>query len=107
MRRPLLEQLLREVAQLGGGRTLVVIASQAVHAAADDVPAEVVMSRECDLLHDEDDPLAADYELVAALRGRGVVDDDVLRARHGSIADADLCAVLTARRQIVVESGGR
>lgn len=59
MKRSLLEDLLRALSQLTSERELVMVGSQAVHAATDDVPAEVVMSRECDLLIDESDPLAS------------------------------------------------
>jgi hypothetical protein len=55
MKRTLLDKLLREVEQITGERELVMIGSQTVLAAVADVPAEVVMSRECDLLFDERD----------------------------------------------------
>jgi len=59
MKRTLLDELLREVERITGDRDLVMIGSQAIHAVVADVPAEVVMSRECDLLFDESDPVAA------------------------------------------------
>ncbi len=59
MKRELLLELLGEVARIAGDRQLVMIGSQVVHAVTGEVPAEVVMSRECDLLVDESDPLAA------------------------------------------------
>src|SRR5688500_4220434 len=62
MKRALLDELLLDVARATGGRPLVLIGSQAVHAATDEVPAEVVMSRECDLLLDGDDPDAASID---------------------------------------------
>lgn len=58
MKRTLLDDLLRAVERITGERDLVMIGSQAIHAVATDIPAEVVMSRECDLLFDEADPLA-------------------------------------------------
>lgn len=65
MNRQLLDDVLAEVTKLSHGRRLVMIGSQRVHALTVDPPAEVVMSRECDLLVDEHDPLAAvlDQEL--------------------------------------------
>ena len=57
MKRPLLDELLRAVEQITGERELVMIGSQALHAVVADAPAEVVMSRECDLLFDESDPV--------------------------------------------------
>lgn len=57
MKRTLLDDLLRDVERITGDRELVMIGSQAVHAVVTDVPAEVVMSRECDLLFDESDPV--------------------------------------------------
>jgi len=59
MKRTLLEELLRDVERITGERDLVMIGSQAIHAAVVDVPAEVMISRECDLLFDDDDPAAA------------------------------------------------
>jgi hypothetical protein len=57
MKRALLDELLRDLARITGERELVMIGSQVVHAAVTDVPAEVIISRECDLLFDEDDPV--------------------------------------------------
>ena len=57
MKRPLLDELLRAVEQITGERELVMIGSPALHAVVADAPAEVVMSRECDLLFDESDPV--------------------------------------------------
>jgi hypothetical protein len=57
MKRTLLDELLRDVERITGERDLVMIGSQAIHAVVADVPAEVVMSRECDLLFDESDPI--------------------------------------------------
>src|SRR6187397_1555259 len=59
MKRELLLELVAEAARIAGDRELVMIGSQVVHAATGEVPAEVVMSRECDLLLDESDPIAA------------------------------------------------
>lgn len=59
MKRALLDELLREVERITGDRDLVMIGSQAIHAVLSDVPAEVVISRECDLLLDEGDSTVA------------------------------------------------
>ena len=59
MKRTLLDELLGDVERITGERDLVMIGSQAIHAVAIDVPAEGVMSRECDLLFDEGDPVAS------------------------------------------------
>lgn len=53
MKRDLLLELLVEVARIAGDRELVMIGSQVVHAVTGEAPAEVLMSRECDLLLDE------------------------------------------------------
>ena len=50
MRREQLEQLIGEAARSSGGAELIVIGSQSVHAATTEIPAEVVMSLECDFL---------------------------------------------------------
>jgi hypothetical protein len=57
MKRELLLHLVREIVRVAGDRELVMIGSQVVHAVSAEVPAEVLMSRECDLLLDESDPL--------------------------------------------------
>lgn len=59
MRRSLLDELLSDVERIAGERDLVMIGSQAIHAVVADVPAEVVISRECDLLLEESDPVTA------------------------------------------------
>jgi hypothetical protein len=59
MRRELLDELLRAAERIAGPRDLVLIGSQAIHAASHDVPAEALMSRECNLLLDEHDPISA------------------------------------------------
>ena len=59
MKRTLLDELLREVERITGERDLVMVGSQAIHAVMVDVPAEVAISRECDLLFDESDPVVA------------------------------------------------
>jgi hypothetical protein len=174
MKRTLLDELLREVERITGERDLVMIGSQVIHAAATDVPAEVVMSRECDLLFDESDPvtgaidaslgpeseraaellvhvdtvsssfpflapgweqrlvpfgpaaphvrcleihdlvlskLAAgrlkDFELIAVLLDRELVDLAIARERIASVPDLPMRAILMARLQIVLESAGR
>lgn len=57
MKRDQLLELLRETARVTGNNDIVLIGSQSVHAASDTVPTEVVTSRECDVLLEEDDPL--------------------------------------------------
>lgn len=174
MKRTLLDELLREVEGITGERDLVMIGSQAIHAVVADVPAEVVISRECDLLFDENDPVVAtidarlgpdseraaellvhvdtvsstfpflapgweqrlvpfgaaapnvrcleihdlvlsklaagrlkDYELVAVLLDRRLADLGVVRERIAAVSDLHMRAILMARLQIVIESGGR
>jgi len=58
MRREQLQELLREAGRVAGRHELVVIGSQAVHAVARTAPAEVVVSRECDLLLESGDAVA-------------------------------------------------
>lgn len=61
--RPIKQKLRDELPeQITDERDLVMIGSQVIHAAATDVPAEVVMSRECDLPFDESDPVAGAIE---------------------------------------------
>jgi hypothetical protein len=62
MRREQLQELLREAGRVSGRDELVVIDSQAVHAVTGAAPAEVVVSRECDLLLEEGDAAAAALE---------------------------------------------
>jgi len=59
MRRVVLEELLRELSQIANQQDLVMVGSQTIHAVTDDAPVEVVMSRECDFLLDESDPLTS------------------------------------------------
>jgi hypothetical protein len=59
MNRNVLDELLQALLPITGERELVMIGSQAIHATTSDVPIEVVMSRECDLLLDESDPLTS------------------------------------------------
>ena len=59
MKRSQLEELVRELVRVAANRELAMIGSQCVHASTDQPPAEVLMSRECDVLVDESDPLAA------------------------------------------------
>jgi hypothetical protein len=174
MKRALLEELLRALGSVTGRRDLVIIGSQAVHAATDAPPGEVLLSRECDVLLDEDDEasrridealgeqsefaahrgvyadtvsstfpflpdgwedrvvtfpvkdlsvrcleihdlalskLAAgrlkDYELVAALLQRGLLDPEIVARRIAAVADLNLRAILLARMQLVRDSIGR
>jgi hypothetical protein len=62
MKRELLLDLVGEIARIAGDRELVMIGSQVVHAVTAEVPAEVLMSRECDLLLDESDPVALEID---------------------------------------------
>lgn len=57
MNRTRLERLLTELSQITRDRELVMIGSQAVHAVTRDVPDEVLISRECDVLLDDQDPV--------------------------------------------------
>jgi len=52
-----LEDLLRELGRVLGKCELAMIGSQCVHAATDTPPAEVLMSRECDILVEDSDPV--------------------------------------------------
>jgi hypothetical protein len=56
MKRAQLEDLLRELVRVLGRREVAMIGSQCVHAATDAPPGEVLMSRECDILIDDNDP---------------------------------------------------
>lgn len=56
MNRARLERLLHALSQITRDRGLVMIGSQAVHAATDDAPDEVLISRDCDVLFDAGDP---------------------------------------------------
>jgi hypothetical protein len=59
MNRGALDELLQALSSITGERELVMVGSQSVHASTSDVPIEVVMSRECDLLLDDSDPLTS------------------------------------------------
>jgi len=59
MNRSRLEQLLTALSQISRDRELVMIGSQAVHAVTSDVPDDVLISRECDVLLDDHDPLVS------------------------------------------------
>jgi hypothetical protein len=59
MRREVLDHLLQALAQVVGERELVMVGSQTLHATITEPLIEVVMSRECDLLLDEEDPLTS------------------------------------------------
>lgn len=59
MNRDVLDELLQALSAIVGERDLVMIGSQSIHAITSDVPIEVVISRECDLLLDESDPLTS------------------------------------------------
>lgn len=59
MNRPRLEQLLIALSQITRDRELVMIGSQAVHTITNDVPDEVLISRECDVSLEEHDPLVS------------------------------------------------
>jgi hypothetical protein len=65
MRRAQVEDVLRRLAPLVGRPEVTLIGSQCVHAITDDVPAEVLMSREIDILFDAEDAVvdAVDREL--------------------------------------------
>ncbi len=57
MNRTRLERLLIALSQITRDRELVMIGSQAVHAVTHSVPDEVLISRECDVLLDDQDPV--------------------------------------------------
>jgi hypothetical protein len=80
MKRAQLEELLRRLAPLVGRGEVTMIGSQCIHAVTNDVPAEVVMSLEVDILLDSGDPAAEriDEEL-------GV--SSAYRAEHGVYVD--------------------
>ena len=59
MNRQRFDDLLHALSQITRDRELVMIGSQAVHAATADPPDEVQISRECDVLLDDSDPLVA------------------------------------------------
>jgi hypothetical protein len=86
MNRDVLDELLHALSSIVGERDLVMIGSQSIHAITSDVPIEVVMSRECDLLLDESDPLTS---AIAA------------------VPDLHMRVVLAARLQIVLEGSPR
>lgn len=90
MNRCRLERLLLALSNLTHARELVVIGSQAIHALPDDVPAEVLIPRECDVLLD-----------------RELADLAITRARIAAVPDLHMRAVLAARLQIVLEGAPR
>lgn len=59
MRRTQFQNLLQEAGRLVGRAEFVVLESQSVHAVTDAAPEEVILSRECDVLLDEEDAAAA------------------------------------------------
>jgi hypothetical protein len=80
MTREQLELLLREIGRVSGLAEVVLIGAQCVHVATDRPPGEVLMSIECEVLLDEDDPATR------------VIDDELGRsspyvATHGLYAD--------------------
>ena len=174
MRREQLLSVLRETARVVGRAEIVVIGSQAMHAVVDDVPADVTISLECDVLFEDGDAaivevreqlgegtpfheregvyvdavppgiplltegwrdrlrelrvgdvvarclephdlavakLAAgrlkDYELIAALIDRGIVQTQTVEARISTFPEPRQRAALLARLRIVIESLGR
>lgn len=57
MRKPQLEEVIRAAGVLARRKTFILFGSQAVHALTEDPPAEVLMSRECDVWLDEEPAL--------------------------------------------------
>ena len=121
MNRSMLDELLLALSPIAGERELVMVGSQAIHAITSDVPIEVVMSRECDLLLDESDPLTtvidqqlgldspratetSVYELIAVLLDRELAGLAAVRDRIAAVPDLHMRAVLAARLQIVLQS---
>lgn len=70
MRREQLQELLREAGRVARRDELVVIGSQAVHAVAGAAPAEVVVSREVDLLLEDGDAAANALEQQLGMQSR-------------------------------------
>lgn len=81
MTRAELETLFAEVGRVAGTTSLAMIGSQCVHAATTNPPAEVLMSRECDVLIPSEDPLHE--SLLAALGKNSSFYDE-----HGTYLDA-------------------
>src|SRR5262249_7941143 len=81
MRRAELDDLLRELGGMLDTSDVTMIGSQCVHAATDAPPAEVLMSRECDVLIADSDPKRSqiDAELGAGSR---------YHEEHGTYVDA-------------------
>ena len=74
--------------RLSGRTDFVVLGSPSVHAITEAAPEEVLLSRECDVLLDDED--------VATLR-----------ARIATVAEPRLRAILLAWLQIALESSGQ
>ena len=90
MRKRQLEDLLGEVARVSGGRDVVIIGSQCVHAVTEDAPAEVVISLECDLVIDDAEVaerLEAELGAVSAYRSAHGVYVDVVSASFPFLPD--------------------
>ena len=80
MKRAQLDDLLREVAHVITATDVAMIGSQCVHAATDTPPAEVLMSRECDLLIEESDPMHEQLDAALGAESR-------YRDEHGTFVD--------------------
>jgi hypothetical protein len=80
MRRQELEELLSELARVLGSQEVSMIGSQCVHAATTSPPAEVLMSRECDIIVDGSDPA---YERIAIELG----EQSRYHEEHGTFVD--------------------
>ena len=96
----MLDELLHELSRIANEQDLVMVGSQTIQAITDDVPVEVVMSRECDLLLDESDPLTSAID-------QRLADVAVVRDRIAAVSDLHMRAVLAARLQIVLEGASR
>src|SRR5215510_767016 len=80
MKRSELDELLRGLARILGKGQLVMIGSQCVHAAAEVPPAEVLLSRECDVLIEDSDPVRA---VIDAELGEASPEHE----KHGTFVD--------------------
>jgi len=80
MKRSQLEDLLRELARLLRKQEVAMIGSQCVHAATDTPPAEVLMSRECDILLEDSDPARERIDAELGMASR-------YREEHGTFVD--------------------
>ena len=77
MNKSLFEEVLRAVGRVTGRDEVVIIGSQSIHAITDAAPAEVIMSVECDLLLDDEDPATAEVDEALGPNSPFVTEHDV------------------------------